>query len=386
MTQKAQNRSAPQGAQTDRELNRKRRELRDYLTAQPRVELIEAVLPPNLEAIRIINIAIAEAVNDPTGKLLNCDPLSILMAVAQMGRLGLEVGGVAGEAYLIPYTHKKGPMAGRTVANPQAGYRGWLKIVRSEVVGHVRASVVRENDPEFTFQEAPLEVRHVPLIGTEKERGPVRCAYAVALTPDRELFDAAWLGTDQIKRARDSNPANSPAWGNWADEMAKKVAVKRLCKTLPLLHQAAMRAAQLSAIEDRGDAMAYYDAELDPIRQRVEESRPALPPAGRSRGVELKELKNLKNKREQAEPVRARQRPQERRAANGRPNQEGLPLDRQEEPAEPPLPTDEDAPPANGNGHVIEGQLVTDPATGEVLADYSEVGPPPMGTDDAAGF
>lgn len=259
---------------------------------QKREHLITGVLPKGFEAVRVMNIAIAAAMDDP--KLVTCEPLSVLASIVQAARLGLEVGGLAGEAYLIPYKFSKGEMAGRTLCTFQAGYRGWLKIIRSELVRHIHAGVVYSNDPVWEFWESPREVKHRPFIGPPDKRGDLVCAYAVAIDHDRQLFDACWFSASELAQVEQ----DTPAWRDWYDEMARKTVIKRLAKRLPLMHQATLRAAQLAAIEDaKGHPHRYYDEELLELRR---EEPAALPPAGRSK-VNLRSV--IGDQSMHAEPV-----------------------------------------------------------------------------------
>lgn len=236
-------------------LVRQQRVIADYLRAPNRVEMVRAILPDDMDAERMVAIAVSAVLDNE--KLAECEPKSILAAVMQAGRLGLEVGGLAGEAYLIPYKIK-----GVLTCTFQAGYKGWLRIIRSAKVEHVRAAVAYEKD-HFRFSEEPLSVEHEPLIASKGKRGALICAYATARTPKGELFDATYVTPDELEQVRE----DTPAWRDWTDRMRRKTAIKRLASQLPLRHQSARAVNQLNAIEHSEDVDAgparYYDEDIN---------------------------------------------------------------------------------------------------------------------------
>jgi recombination protein RecT len=248
--------------------------LSQYLSHPARRDLITAVLPAGFETKRILAIAISSALDDP--KLESCDPKSVFASIVQAARMGLEVGGLAGEAYLIPY---------KQICTLQCGYKGWHKLVRGPQVRQIHAGVARENDTEWEYFESPIMVKHRPLIAETKERGKVVCAYAVAYDHDLRIFDATWVTPAEITKAEKLSVSKntglpSPAWRDWHDEMAKKTAIKRLAKNLPLLHQ---HAAQMTAIESAPGE--HYDADIIETAERLDAApneTPAIPEAGTS--------------------------------------------------------------------------------------------------------
>lgn len=187
---------------------------------------LSAALPAHLTAERLIRVAQTACSRNP--RLLECTDSSLILALVEAGQLGLEPNGVLGHAYLVPYKN------GRTKeyeAQFLPGYRGLVDLVlRAGLVRTVEARVVREGDDFMYEYGLNPQLRHTPR-GSE---GPVTHVYAVARFKDGESkFDVMTVSevekVRQASRAKDNGP-----WVQWYEEMAKKTAVKRLCKLLPM--------------------------------------------------------------------------------------------------------------------------------------------------------
>lgn len=171
-------------------------------------------------------------------KLGQCDPFSFMGAVVQAAQLGLEPGSALGHCYLIPYGSE---------VTLITGYKGLIELARrSGKVRKVTARLVREGDEFEEIQGTREELHHRP----GKTRGQVTHAYAVAFfadgTTQHEVMDV-----DQIEEIRRLAKRPNPVWETHWDEMARKTAVRRLCKYLPQSPELA-RANEL-------DDMAYED-------------------------------------------------------------------------------------------------------------------------------
>jgi recombination protein RecT len=160
-----------------------------------------------------------------------------MSAIVQCSQLGLEPGGVTGEAYLVPYWNGK---KGFSEVQLIPGYRGLMKLARqSGLVAKIESFTVHKNDPLFEV-ELGLEIslRHRPLI--PGDRGEMVAAYAVATLKDGErIFDV--MSADEINRIKEmslskmSEKARDYApWNKFYEEMARKTVVRRLWKYLPV--------------------------------------------------------------------------------------------------------------------------------------------------------
>lgn len=195
-------------------------------------------------------------------KLREADPESIYLALLACAVCGLEPGALKGEAYLVPFSGR---------AQFMAGYRGLIKMAkRSGEVHGISANVVHERDVcELDLGSEPRLV-HRPAFG---DRGVVIGAYAVAkmATGNPEI---EWLALEDIERIRNvaESRSKSPAWQQWPEEMAKKSAIRRLSKRLPLGHDYIISAAIENAQEETGDAKAVLDLETDGEATRTKQS------------------------------------------------------------------------------------------------------------------
>lgn len=184
-------------------------------------------LPKHIKVDRLIRIVLTEVQKTP--KLLDCTQGSLLGAVMQSAQLGLEPGGVLGQAYLVPYRNK-----GTLECSLIPGYKGLVKLAyQSGEVGAIRARVVREKD-QFEYEYGIDEVlRHVPYRG--EDAGEMVAVYAVAKIKGVDEAQFLVLERWEVEQIREkfSKAAQSGPWVTDFDEMAKKSALRRLCKLLP---------------------------------------------------------------------------------------------------------------------------------------------------------
>lgn len=182
---------------------------------------IARALPKHVTPERIMRIALTEI--NKTPKLKECDPIGLFGSIVQSAQLGLELGGALGHAYLVPYGKQ---------AQFIIGYRGMIDLARrSGQMVSLQAHTVHEND-EFNFEYGLNEdLRHVPARG---ERGPMIAVYAVAkLVGGGHQIEVMWKeDVDAVRRS--SKAGGSGPWRDHYEEMAKKTAIRRLFKYLPV--------------------------------------------------------------------------------------------------------------------------------------------------------
>jgi recombination protein RecT len=202
-------------------------QLRQYLMdARDRIaHSIPATAIKYLTPERVCRVVMIAATKSP--QLLACTPASIANAAMQAASYGLEPGGALGEAALVPYGDQ---------CQFQFQYRGLVTLaIRHGDVLQVDANVVREGD-RFVWREG-LEPRldHEPLLSTREGTPDILAAYAIAtLSHGKKFCVVPW---QQIDKARALS--KSPAWQQWPEEMCKKVAIKRLLKTVNLTPEVA---------------------------------------------------------------------------------------------------------------------------------------------------
>lgn len=196
---------------------------------------IAKALPRHMTAERMARIALTEFRKTPG--LMKCDPATLFGAVIQCSQLGLEPGGTMGHAYLIPFENRK---KGTTDVQFILGYRGMLDLARrSGQIVSISARDVCAND-RFSYRYGIDEtIEHVP---AEGDRGELTHVYAIAKLKDggvqfevltRAQIEMIRNGSQGYKTAVKFGKTDSP-WISHFTEMAKKTAIRRLFKYLPV--------------------------------------------------------------------------------------------------------------------------------------------------------
>ncbi len=221
------------------------RDLKSYLSLPAvRAKLVEAAgsaMKPD-DLVRLTLIAASR-----TPELARCTFDSVLRALMDAAALGIKPGGLMGRGYLVPRSNKKN---GTVECNFDPGWRGLVDVARrSGKIRRIEAHVVYEAD-EFVVERTPLtSIRHVP---TETANpGAVRAAYAVAEFTGGEVQIEILYRRD-LDKIRRFGAQNGP-WANWYDEMARKSAVRRLCKYLPFDPQLEAAIAAADRADNDGD-------------------------------------------------------------------------------------------------------------------------------------
>lgn len=226
-----------------------------------------------MDARTLIRIAMRELSEE--SKLRQCTPESFYLALTAAAQLGLEPTGIHGEAYLVPFKNEVTLMP---------GYQGLVKLaLQSEKVMAVWAKAVYEGDFFEMDEGSAPRLTHRPLL-TAKEGRTLVAAYACAeMVHGRVVFEV--LSRDEIEAIRQvSHGRNGGPWTEWYPEMAKKSAVRRLCKYLPKSSRLKMAVAlderpeQAPQIIDVAAEDAPAEAPKGNMRQRLE-ARADKPPA-----------------------------------------------------------------------------------------------------------
>lgn len=196
---------------------------------------IAKALPRHMTADRMARIALTEFRKTPA--LMKCDPATLFGAVVQCSQLGLEPGGTMGHAYLIPFENKR---KGVTEVQFIIGYRGMLDLARrSGQIVSISAREVCQNDKFRYCYGIEETIEHIPAEGA---RGDLTHVYAVARLKDGGVqFEV--LTRAQIEEIRNASQGYKTAvkydrkdtpWISHFVEMAKKTAIRRLFKYLPV--------------------------------------------------------------------------------------------------------------------------------------------------------
>lgn len=209
-----------------------------------RMKQIKSVIASNLTPEKMARIALNELRNsDFLTKIAVQNPESFVNSIVQASHLGLEIGGVLGQAYLVPY---KGEI------KMMPGYRGLISLARrSGSITSINAEIVYENDTfELSLGVAPSVV-HKPML--DGPRGEPKLAYMVANFKDGgHHFE--WMTMEEIMaiKARSSavQSGKKTPWDTDRDEMIRKTVIRRGWKYLPMSIE--MQTAQL--IESANEA------------------------------------------------------------------------------------------------------------------------------------
>lgn len=201
------------------------RDLRALVTQQ-RSGIEAALAGTALNAERFTRIALT--ILKKTPKLLECRSDTFLGALMTSAQLGLEPGPL-GEAHLVPYGD---------VCTFVPGYRGLIKLAwNSGQLRHIDADVVLDGE-EFDYAKGTEPfLRHKPGGSERHTKDGVTHVYAVAsMTNGGNAFTV--LNIKEVERIRRTyakglGKKDHPWNTEWA-EMAKKTALRRLAKVLPM--------------------------------------------------------------------------------------------------------------------------------------------------------
>ena len=186
---------------------------------------IAQVLPAHMNADQVVQgVLLALAQNND---LLACNPDSVVFAVMAASRIGLELNSPLQHAWLIPY---------KAECTLMIGYRGYQELARrGGQVRNVEARAVFKGDEfEYALGSAPF-IKHKPAGNTKPE--DLTHAYALAFFKEGGAPIIEVLTRSEIDAARKvsrSGMVPEGPWSRWYAEMARKSAVRRLAKYLPL--------------------------------------------------------------------------------------------------------------------------------------------------------
>ncbi len=188
-------------------------------------------------------------------QIRSCSGESILLAVLDAARMGLEPTGQYGGAYLV----KRGGKA-----TMEVDYRGFIRMaVRSGAIKRAIASPVYAGDL-FEWEEGTNPyIKHVPTQGPARggeDRGDLTHVYAIAWLPDgTPQFRVMERAEVNAIMARTSSKKEGKVVGPWVSDyvaMALKTVVRQLFKWMPAVYNPALQYAL-----EREDELAPLDKE-----------------------------------------------------------------------------------------------------------------------------
>lgn len=180
-------------------------------------EQFARALPKHLSPERFQRVAITATTRTP--KLLDCTPASVMKCLLDLSAMGLEPDGR--RAHLIPYGQE---------CTLVIDYKGLVELIRrSGDVVSIRAETVCERD-EFSWVNGEVSHR----VNWRENRGAVQAVYAEAVMKSGERQTAVMTIAEVNAIRERSKAGKSGPWVTDFAEMAKKTAVRRLSKMLPL--------------------------------------------------------------------------------------------------------------------------------------------------------
>lgn len=212
-------------------------------------------------------------------KLMECSVASLLAATISCAQLGLEPNSPQRHIYLIPFRNNK-----KNITEIQiiVGYPGLITLaMRTGTFKSISSQLVYTKDTFEMEMGLDVKLRHVPFLGGD--RGDILGAYAVAHFKDGGA-QYEFMTTSQIDRIRDNSKAYQDAkrfaakdsktlqtpWAQHYDEMARKTAIRRLCKWLPMSVEMA-KAVAMDELGERGRAPDFQQV-LDDIAYTVSDT------------------------------------------------------------------------------------------------------------------
>ncbi len=211
---------------------------------KPEMQLqIQRALPRHLLAQKVSQLFLVEARKTPG--LLECTGDSLLGAVMEVSKLGLELG-TLGHAWIIPFKVK-----GVKTATVIVGYKGMLDLAwRSDKIKSVYAHEVLEGDFfEYAFGSEHY-VKHIP--AAADDRGKITHTYAGCETvAGGRIMDV--MDIVDIEKIRQK--ARSKDKGPWVTDyhpMCVKTVVRKMLKLAPCSTELT-KAISLDELGERGD-------------------------------------------------------------------------------------------------------------------------------------
>jgi recombination protein RecT len=215
---------------------------------QAKRESIFAAAAEHVKPERFIELVARSCIANP--ELIACTRVSLFESAAEAARLGLELGGVLGQAYLIPFRNK-----GILEAQLVPGYKGYKELAyRSGNVAIIDAGTVRMGD-RFSYMRGTTQwIKHRP---SDDAGGEWTHCWAFAKTALGEsiveVMSKARIEAHRDKFAKGWKRAGS-VWIANPEAMGEKTCLHRVSRRLPLSSEA-------QTLVERGE---YIDAGINP--------------------------------------------------------------------------------------------------------------------------
>lgn len=236
------------------------KDLSDYLRSPAVLAKLKEVGDKVLTPDNLVRMTLTAASRTP--ELLECSQVSILRAMLDAATLKIAPGG-RGRGYLVPRKNNKN---NTMECHFDPGWQGMLDIARrSKQIKSIDAHVIYEGE-EFEL-EYGLNERFTHKPDLSLAGGNVIASYAVAhlMNGGHQLVIVPRRDLDKIRTGK--GVAQNGPWATWFDEMAKKTAIRRLCKFLPYEPELQETLEALDAVD--GDDIIEVEQEQAPVESRT---------------------------------------------------------------------------------------------------------------------
>lgn len=210
-------------------------QLRDYLQSDAVQLRLKEVASKYMKAEEITRLFLIASSRNP--RIAQCTTESILQCMMDAAAIGVRPGGTMGRGWLVPrQNRKRNPPVWELSYDP--GWRGLSDVARrSGVVLRIESRIVHERDRFHEVLGTNPRLEHDPFRPEDDDDNPgqIIAAYAIAFFKEGDpQFEVVWRRDLEKIRAKSAteDKAGNP-WHDWPDEMARKSAVRRLCKHLP---------------------------------------------------------------------------------------------------------------------------------------------------------
>lgn len=233
------------------------------------------LLPEQVNVRKFTKTAVTAVVRNPG--LLQADQKSLFFAIREAAALGLDIGGIQGEGYLIVRNSRNGKQV-----QFQPGYRGLIKLARnSGEISTIDAGIIYENDHVLYQRGTEPKFSVTP---NWKDPGEPVGAFACAVMKDGG-YQFKVMSKAEVEKIR--KRSGSPDRGPWATDweaMATKTAIRQLVKLLPFSASDERTAKAIDLEEDEYETQPEKD---------VTPEKKALPaPAKKTRKKKVEDVKS----------------------------------------------------------------------------------------------
>lgn len=193
---------------------------------------IAKVLPSHIEPEKFTRVL--KTITNENPGLLKADRRSLLNAAIKCASDGLVPDGR--EAAITTFRTKVKDAEGRETSIDKAQYMPMVygihkKLRQSGEISAIRANVVYQNDV-FKYVLGDVEsIVHEPVMAN---RGKAIAVYAIAVLKDGSI-EREVMSYEEVEKVRSvSKSKDGGPWTTWWSEMARKTAIRRLSKRLPM--------------------------------------------------------------------------------------------------------------------------------------------------------